>query len=360
MEPLEFWILDEQFESIYIIDSAESLIWTERFCGYGDFQIYAMVDPTLFASTPQNYYVWKKGSDRLMIVDTRNLNTDVAKGSHLKIEGVSLEHILTRRIVWFQTRLNGKIEGQIQKLLNENIINPVDPKRKIANFRFLASGSSYIDGITIDETYTGDNVYDVVNQLCEEHGIGWRVMYNPSGNLFEFQLYETTDRSYDQIVNPYVVFSPGFDNILSSNYYETNRDARNVALVAGEDTGVGTNRKTVTVDTANKTGLHRREMYVDARDIQSERQDQSVMTPEEYNEALRTRGIKYLNEAKEQNLFEGEVEASQTFVYGVDFVLGDTVQILDAHGIEAKARIDEIIFAEGQDGRSVVPTFSMV
>lgn len=360
MEPLEFWIMNEQFESIYLVDAAESLIWTERYCGYGDFEIYAMIDAELFSSTEQDYYAWRKGSDRLMIIDTRDIESDVAHGTHLKVQGVSLEHILTRRIVWNQIRLNGKIEGQIQKLLNENIINPSDSKRRIPNFRFIASGDPRIDAISIDETFTGDNIYDVVNELCATYDLGWRVTYNPNGNTFDFQLYDTTDRSYSQNTKPYVVFSPGFDNIISSNYYESNRDAKNVALVAGEDTGVGTNRKTVTVDTANKTGLHRREMFVDARDIQSERHDESVMTPAEYNQALRTRGLKYLDEAKEQNLFEGEVEASQTFVYGVDFVLGDTVQIRDEYGIEAKARIDEIIFSEGADGRSVVPTFAMV
>lgn len=360
IEPLEFWILNEDFESIFLIDSAESLIWTERHCGYGDFEIYAMIDAELFSNTEQDYYAWKKGSDRLMIIDTRTVDSDVSKGTHLKIEGVSLEHILTRRIVWTQTRLNGSLDSQIRKVINDNIMNPSDSKRKIPNFRYKNATDPRVLGITIDETYTGYLVYDIVNELCETYDLGWRVTYNPNGNLFEFQLYDTTDRSYSQNTNPYVVFSPGFDNIISSNYYESNREYKNVALVAGEDLGVGTARKTVTVDLANKTGLHRREMFVDARDLQSEREDQSVMTPAEYNQILRTRGLKYLYEYQEQNLFEGEVEASQTFVYGVDFVLGDTVQIRDAYGIEAKARIDEIIFSEGEDGRSVIPTFAMV
>lgn len=361
MNQLEFWILNENFESVFLIDSAESLLWTERFCGYGDFEIYAMIDADLFEHTQQDYYAWMNGSDRLMIIDTRNIQSDALKGTHLKVTGVSLEHILTRRIVWNQTRLAGSLEPQIRKLLNQSIISPSDSNRRIPNFRFVESGDPAIQALSIDKTYTGDVVYDIVNDLCLEFGIGWKVVFNDELKTFDFSFYSPVDRSYSQTTNPYVVFSPSFDNIISSNYYESKRDYKTVALVAGEDTGVGTARKTRTVNVAPAlTGLHRREMFVDARDLQSEREDGSVMTEAEYNSLLDDRGRKYLDDYTDLALFEGQVEATQTFAYGVDFFLGDIVQVRNEYGTEAKSRIDEIIFAETGEGRSMVPTFSMV
>lgn len=358
---MEFWILNENFESIAIIDSVESLLWTDRYCGYGDFVIYAAIDSDIFANTQQDYYAYMRDSDHLMIIDTRTIETNIEEGSHLKVEGVSLEHILTRRILWTQTRLSGKLEGQIQKVLNTNVINPSIAARKIPNFRFKASGDPRIEALEIEGTWTGDTLYDLINEICEEYQLGWQITLNWSDHYFEFQLYDTTDRSYDnENDNPFVVFSPSFENIINSNYYESNRDYKNVALVAGEDEGVGKVRRTTVVDLASQTGLHRREMFVDARDLQSELEDGTQMSDAAYIQTLQTRGKNKLADCEDAAYFEGEVEATQTFVYGEDFFLGDTVQVKNEYGIEAKSRIQEIIFSQDKDGYTVVPTFTMI
>lgn len=358
---MEFWILNENFESIAIVDSVESLLWTDRYCGYGDFQIYAGFDSELFSNTEQDYYAYLRGSDHMMIIDTRDIATKIQTGSHLTVEGVSLEHILTRRILWTQTRLSGSLEGQIKKVLDANVINPSIAARKIPNFRFVYSNDPVIQALTIEATYTGYTLYELINEICLDYGLGWQVTLNWSDKYFEFKLYSTTDRSYDNADNnAFVVFSPNFENLLDSNYHESKRDYKTVALVAGEEEGVGKQRRTTVVDLTNETGLARREMFVDARDLQSELEDGSTMSDADYIKTLQSRGKSKLAECEDAAYFEGEVEATQTFVYGVDFFLGDTVQVRNEYGIEAKSRIQEIIFTQDDSGYSVIPTFSMV
>lgn len=351
---MEVLVLNTSFETIAIIDKFESLIWTDRYCGCGDFEIYAAANDKLFENTPQDYYLWFRESEHMMIIEEKIITSDVESGNHLKVVGRSLESILDRRIVWKQTVLKGDFQTAIKKLINENIISPSISARKIPNFIFEASTDPVITELTIDAQFTGDTLYDAIKSLCEDHAIGFKITLNES-NQFVFKLYAGADRSYDQTENPYVVFSPNFENIINSNYYENKQPLKNVALVAGE--GEGNARKTATVGSGS--GLSRRELYVDARDISTET-DEGKLTNSQYTAQLKQRGKEKLAENIFTKTFDGEVEASRMFVYGQDFFLGDVVQIVNEYGIAGKSRVDEMIISEDINGSSAIPTFNAI
>ena len=91
-------------------------------------------------------------------------------------------------------------------MLNENVISPSDSNRKISNFIFKESTDSAITKLKLEAQYTGDNLYDVIQKICEEQGIGFKITLNDK-KQFVFELYAGFDRSYDQTENPYVIFS---------------------------------------------------------------------------------------------------------------------------------------------------------
>lgn len=289
-----------------------------------------------------------------MIIDERIINSDIESGYTLMIRGRSLEFILDRRIIWVQTNLNGNFQNSIQKLLNENVISPIIADRKISNFIFQPSTDPRITSMKIDAQRTGTNLYEAIKDFCEEKKLGFKITLNDN-NQFVFSLYMGIDRSYAQEDTPYVVFSPDFDNIINSNYYETNRVLKTVVLVAGE--GEGLERRTTTV--GGGTGLDRRELFIDARDISSNTEE-GELTTEQYNAVLAQRGTERMSEYVFIKTFEGDVEVSQMFIYGTDFFLGDVVQIINEFGIEASTRIIEIIFSNNKSGDNIVPTFSII
>ena len=125
--------------------------------------------------------------------------------------------------------------------------SPSIADRKISNFVFVPSTDPKITSLKIDNQYTGDCLYDVVKGLCEENNIGFKIVLTDE-NKFAFSLYAGVDRSYEQTENPYVVFSPNFENIINSNYYSSRASFRNVTLVAGE--GEGAARRTAIVGSA--------------------------------------------------------------------------------------------------------------
>lgn len=354
---MDIYILDEKLRTVDVIDSFESFIWTDRYNAYGDFELYLNATSEYISKLKLNYYLWRQDSEHLMVIEELKTQTDAENGKHLTITGRSLESLLERRICWNTVQLDGLLPGQIKKMLDQNAISPSDSKRKIENFAFEDTTDERISTIKINFQFTGDTLYDAVKKVCDEYDLGFRIILDKE-NRFVFQLYKGEDRSYAQNKNPYVVFSPNFDNMINSDYYESQVNWRNLTLVAGE--GEGSSRKTLVVGDETVTGLHRRELYTDARDLSSKDNNGNNLSTAVYNEKLRQRGNEKLKEWKSEKSFEGQVETTQMYLYNKHFFMGDIVQIENEYSMQAKTRIMEYIRSENDSGVEAYPTFKII
>lgn len=352
---MDLYIANTEFENIFVLDSYNSLIWTDRYNSYGDFEIYTNMNISLLEYLKQDYYIRRYDSEYVMIIEKILIKSDVEEGDKLTVSGRSLESILDRRIIWGQKTVTGNLQDAIETLLNENIISPSKPERKIDNFIFEESTDEIITSLTIDAQYVGDNLYDVIKKICEERSIGFKITLNDN-NQFVFKLYSGVDRSYEQTDNPYVVFSPSFDNLLSTNYMESKSSYKNVSLVGGE--GEGSARKFIAV--GNSSGMDRRELFSDASSISSEQENGTTLSDAEYTYLLRQKGNEDLAENAVVVSMDGEAETQIMFKYGEDFYNGDIVQVIDAYGHDVRARVYEIVTSEDESGFSVYPTFTMI
>lgn len=354
---MELLVLNTNFESVKLIDSFESLIWTDRYNKHGDFELYLTMVQSVLEYIRQDYYLINKDSDHSMIIESLDISSDVEEGNHLKVVGRSLENILARRIIWGQIIISGNLQTAIESLLNDNIINPEILERKIPNFIFQESTDPLITQLTIEAQFTGDNLYDVIQAMCQKARIGFKIILNET-NQFVFSLYAGADRSYNQTTNPFVIFSPNYENLINSSYFESRQGYKNVTLVAGE--GEGASRKVAVVGDAS--GLNRRELFTDARDISSDVGGDTPLTDEEYTQQLIQRGIDNLtaDENTEKIGFEGELESTRMFIYGVDFFIGDIIQIENEYGHEGNAYISELVISQDENGTSIFPTFETI
>lgn len=350
---MEVWILDTDFSSVSVLDTFESLIWTDRYREYGDFEIFAFPTSQLLNDAKDDFYLYNPASEHTMIIEHHEVTTDIEEGPRFIVTGRSLESLLTRRIVWNQTTISGSLQNGIKKLITENFISPEVSERKITNFVFVDSTDPEITKLTHEQQYTGDIIYDVIVDLCNTYDIGFKITLNIDKKRFEFSLYKGKDRSYAQETNPYVVFSPNYENIINSDYTHSIKDYKNVTRIGGE--GVGVDRKMTTY--GNASGLFRREIFTDARDISSKTDDGEVLSDQDYLNLLQQRGKENLAEYAVKEGFEGEVEASKMFIYGRDFFLGDCVQVQNEFGMSGTSLVSEIVFSQDKDGESVFPTF---
>lgn len=354
---MDLLVLDKDFMAVTVVDSFESMIWTDRYTSCGDFELYLPMNLKHLDWCKKDYYLWQRNSEHMMIIDRLEIESDIETGIHLIVTAKSLEYLLDRRIVWNDTVLSGDFVSCVKKLITESITNPSISERKIPNFIFKDPTDPRLFEIQYQsEELYGTSVYEVVKGMCERHKVGFKVTLDNDNN-FVFELYLGQDRSYNQLANPFVIFSPKFDNMINSEYFETNEDYRNVALVHGEEKE-NEARKTVTVGEAS--GLYRRELYVDGRSVKTKDDNDNDIPLETYMQNLREKGLDDLREHRAITSFTGETEVHRSFKFGTDYFMGDIVQVEDAYGHDNEAYITELIFSQDDTGYNVYPTFEVV
>lgn len=355
---MDIYVLNREFETVAVVDNYISEIWTDRYWEPGDFEIQVPSSKENLDIFKEDYYLWMAQSEHIMVIEDITLQSDAENGSTILVAGRSIESVLDRRIVWKQTSLNGDLQNAVQRILNENAISPSDSSRKISALSFKASTDEKVTSLTIDTQYTGDTVLDIIQDLCKQNDIGFKITM-PSDGQWVFELYAGANRTYDQTENPYIIFSPNFENLMNSNAYSSKKDYKTVALVGGEGEGSERKMTTVSVEGGSLSDLDRRELFVDARDVSSS-VDGGTLTTEQYYEKLSQRGKEKLSEYKVTNTFEGEAETSRSFQYGTDFKMGDIVQNENEYGQTFTSRITEYIWSESESEQKQYPTFTVI
>lgn len=343
-------VLGRNLQLLGIIDNFSSLIWTKRFQECGDFEVYVRADSEMLALFQQGTYVSRNDDDMICIIETIRLDTDVENGNYLTISGRCLKSLLERRIIWYQTNLYGRVDLALEQLIVSNIIDADHGQR---NMWQLTMGTVPYTEDTINKQITGDNLFTTVIDYCKSYDWGFEIVrQSESSRFFVINIFNGTDRSISQSVNPRVVFSAEYDNLPRTNYLYSRTNYKNTARVAGE--GEGTLRKITVVGNENED-IDRYEMFVDARDISS---NDGEIADYDYYQLLTRRGMDKLTSADIINDVDGEIDATEQYVYKKDYFVGDKVTIKTEYGITATARILEVIECEDETGYKIIPTFS--
>jgi len=125
-------------------------------------------------------------------------------------------------------------------------------------------------------------------------------------------------------------------------------DYASFVLVGGEGEGAGR----IIVPVGGGSGEERHEVFVDARDLQSED------FPDSYEDALVFRGQQRLAEMALVEAFDAYINHHGNLTYKVDFDIGSRVQIVSKRwGVSLSARITEIEESYDREGMSIAATF---
>lgn len=372
---MEFMVLDANFDAILVVDAFHSAIWTVRFNSEGDFELYTPVRSDYVEAMVIGNYLWRKDSDRLMVIDTIEISKDEEDVPKLTVTGTSLEGILKRRIITDTLTYEDKPVNEVVKdILDKNVINPTKETRKISNFTYKETTDERITGIQISTSFRGENVYEAIEALCQATDIGFRVLPSGAGG-FEFELYKGVDHSYDQNEVPYVVFSPSFENLYGSSYIKSYAEYKNAVFSIGtyqkevvtetEDEDGNTSSYTTYEETevttwadsesSEASGLNRREIFLDSGSLCEDEQGGEEST---WINVASQKGTEELAQYKTTTAFEGELDAVRQFVLGRDFDIGDIVQVENEFGITGKVYVSEIVISHDDTGLTIVPTFT--
>jgi hypothetical protein len=346
---MDLWIYSEDFVAQGIVDTASSIIWANRHRQCGDFEIYVSASAEMLDLLQSDRFVVRPDDDMVGIIECVRIETNEETGDYLLATGRCARSILARRIIWDQTTLDGTTENGMRRLITDALISPTIPARRYDRLR-LAPAHGYTDRTTAQ--YTGDNLLEAVEGLCAAKNYGFRI-FRDEGNNLALDFYKGVDRSMSQSERPRVLFSAEYDNLRATAYTLDKQGYKTVALVAGE--GEGTARRRTTVSRAvDQEGLHRRELYVDARDVSS---NEGEITDSEYMAQLAERGDTGLSEAPIVQSMEGEIVPGQMHTYKQDYFLGDIVTVMDKYGVQADTQVLEVVEVWDENGYTCTPTF---
>ena len=377
---MQLFVLDKSFEVVSLCDTFSSLIWTERYSGYGDFELYLPASMANINMFPRGFYLWlieppvldKNGQkietrNDVMIIEKTELSTDIEDGDQLVISGRSLEALLLRRVIPKKVRYESTDPREIIKtILNENIIKPSEPARKIPNFK-MAIDSSERPDVKDKRIYEfdGDYVYDAIKTICDDYDWGFSLDLKSDDNwktsYLAFSTVYGTDRSYEQTDNPYMVFSPRFDNLISSDTIEDDTEFFNSAYVAStEETKDNVTRRLIKYvpNNSDRSGWDIRETFYTDSDAKLNDANNNPRPDHDIYPELEKYGRDELKTQKSNDSFNAEIALLDSVKYHRDYDIGDIIQFDNAYGVNKTARITEYVRNEDDNGYREYPTFT--
>lgn len=282
-----------------------NLQWNREYyvCGSFSMQILAVEYDPLMS------YVYTKDRRETGIIQKIEY-AETTEGTFVQLSGFFLEYILNDRIVHPVYRGSGNLEVSIRNCLTTYA----------SDIPLLALGTLIGYNDIADWQRTGDELGKTFYELLKTKEMSYQCCLDYINNKILFGIYQGVDRTQNQVVNNYVVFSKGFRNL---HNVSTNRDGsnyKNYAVVAGS--GEGKDRITVDVDLSS--GGYKKKVFIDARDLEY---DTSVQTLAQYKENLKQRGTENLLDYVIIENTKVDVTNSN-FKYLADFDVGDKVEVL--------------------------------
>jgi len=373
---VDLYTLNRSFLRQDPIDTFRSAIWTERY--YGDSEVELVV-PVTRESVKQLYegvLLNLDGSNEIMIVETANIEE-----GDLKVVGISLLPWLNKRFV----RTSAKHADQYWNLTST-------PGKVLWDvvYNMCCAGSPYLSGATptgipnpsqlivpglglkdYDKSGVSTNfaipfgpVYDAIRDIATSYEIGMQITLesvSTSGYTLGFRSYKGLDRTSSQTANTNVRFSPQMDSLTNI------KELRSIASLktrtyAFVPTDLGALTTGLAPGVAQRsggqyTGFDLRALMLFADDINSDMVGGSAAT---LKSLLDTRAAIALSNAHYIQAVDGEIVPTNQFKYGVDYNLGDIIEVQGNSDIVQTSRVTEYIRAQDEAGERAYPTVAML
>jgi Siphovirus ReqiPepy6 Gp37-like protein len=376
-----------------LLEGYNSMIWTERFSGFGEFEFKtSQVFPTL-ENLPEGALISLLDSNEVMLVETRSIDVDADGNQELTITGRSFETFLENRVQtadsyqvpWLTiqpyrypemaellywtglvttsgqdvTRPNKTLDGKspipntvvtesisgtytsAQRWLESGFVYPVAQD-------FLALGDLGVRTIRPNRTTGAVVTFNTSNTAAR--GTISKTM-TPNITQLRFDIYNGVDRTRYQSTYPPILFHYDSGHVDDPKYLFSTKEYRSMATIVSSIGTIDVYPEAVTSRNAAATGIDRRVLYMDGGDMG----DQDYQT---FYQSLIQKAQAELKKHNRIRLFDGAISPVSPYVYGRDYFLGDQVSLLARFGFEEVMLVSEYVRTEDADGDRGYPGLS--
>jgi len=351
----EIWVYDRNFRRLGIFESYEGLIWTRRFHKCGTFQIQAVYTRETNELLQDNRILWLRGEEEAGIIEYKSIVTDDVGVRKITISGRFLTSLLDRRIIWDRENISGNMEVGLRDLIDKALINPSNPKRKM-DYITLPEPSGLDFELDMQVSYK--NLLSTIEKVVEEKKVGIKTTFDPHVPAIYPTFYVGEDKTAREGNVNQIILSNSFENILRNAYLKDTAGLKNVCMVAGE----GENEQRIKRIIGDAENWDRREVFVDARDLQSEivneDGDIDTLSEDEYLKKLDTRARQKMENMKAVENYQGNINPLANYRYKEDYDLGDRITVRDDElGVRMDVVIVEIEEVIERNGRRLEVSF---
>ena len=321
---MEIRIYDQNMNFKGLTENQVSVVWHRRYGAVGDFNMIVPNTEYNMSLFKIGNIVWMKGANEAGVIEDL-LHTQNNIENRTFVSGRFLESYMDRRIIYPRINFTGTVEAAMRKILQDAT---AIPRVVIGQMQNLPE--------TVSFQATCKNLLTYEEKLAKGAGYGFRFRPDFTNKTITFEVYVGKDRTARQNERTRVEFSAAYNNVNEIQVEVSDQLYKNVAYVGGE--GEGDARVYVVTGDTSSTGLDRREVFVDARDLTSE-----GLSTTQYRNNLIQRGKELLDESIRSEYLEFVTEASGNFKYKEHYDLGDIVTVKHAlFGVQSNMRISGI------------------
>ena len=338
-----------------IITNYESLICTWNYFECGTFELTINKNKANTEKLQKdNMIIVNKNDEKILLIEKRE-TTSSKNSKTLKITGTCIKGVTKRRVIATngydrvaETQAENIMKHYLKKHIVESYYDTIrTPERDIS---WIKVAKTQNRGIETAWQARLTNLHDELKHIGEDTGMGWKGILDRNNKCIDFDCYEGTDRSINQIGDgntheeleaythqqleqytysrlegnrkvPYIIFSEQKKNLLDGKVTDDNTNYKNVAYAAGK----GENEDRLITVIGTTTGFDRREVYVDLSNIDDV-------------DELKIEGQKKLDTYKTIKSVEGKIYQIPNMEYEKDFFLGDIVTV-ESDGVYEDKRI---------------------
>jgi hypothetical protein len=388
---MDLYTLTDQFLAKDVIDEFVSAIWTERYSAAGDVQLLVPATSENLEKLTPGTFLALRGTKEVMLIETQSIEENL-----MTVVGSTLLNFLNQRMAWFrnpdpspepatdkvkdhsdETRKPGEF---ISNVVDRMVIHPLTLSLNFASINFdwayetiehLVLGSVDTSGIVKRLTIPIGPLYDGIAHIAQQEGIGISLYLDSAtidtGYVLKFDTYQGRDHTTGSAY-PLVRLVPDLDTLSDIKEVRSNAIYKNVVYVyyKGE----------VSVHYAEPTlpkpeGFERRVMVTDAegepvgRKITvyqglTYRHEYEYVGPEELLLFREQHAKDALANHNYIQAIDGQTSPHSDYKYGVDYGLGDIIELQGITGLISKARVTEYIRSQDKSGEREYPTISVI
>ena len=387
---MDLYTLTDQFLTNEPIDDFTSAIWTERYSVAGDCKLVVPATQELIDELAPDTYLALRGSKEVMILNTQSIEDNL-----LTVIGKTLPTFLDQRVAWFRNPVidpadteriidytgTAKVPGAfISDVVNKMVINTTPLTGEFANANLtwdleeipgLSLGPVDASGVAKRLTIPIGPLYRGISELAEKEGVGISLYLESAspvtGYVLKFKTYRGVDHTTGSLA-PLVRLVPEMDSIQDLKEIRSNELYKNVAYVYYQ--GIISKHLAEPL-LPEPEGMKRRVIVTSAEGEPVGRKvttdwrwggySQIVVVGPTELAAFRDQHAKdVFANANYIRSIDGQTSPQNDYKFGVDYGLGDIIELEGLTGTISKARVTEYIRSQDKTGEREYPTISVV